>query len=637
MRFPPYLTSIAALSLLLCVATSSTPVSAIRKDKANTVAKIARTEREGSFERAFSLLQEALLIHRELGDIDGQAAVLSQMGELFSQQDQPELAIIFYKQSINIIESIRSDLSGLPADLQQSFTGTVSNIYRDLADLLLQEDRILEAQQVLDLLRVQELEEYLKNVRGNSKTASGIEYQLAEQAFLAKYQRQQETAIELAQERADLRDKYLAGTITAEEEARREELSELNEKIGSGFNTFINSPEIVSLIDQLVQKTGGATVELNDLASLRNNLAELDAALLYPLILDSRIELVITTGETEPLRRTIQTAGRKEINRAVSQYRQALQDPSSDAVTPAQELYKWIVEPIEADLRAAGVETIIYSPDGALRYIPLSALHDGEGWLAERFRINNITAKSLEELDSEPQPTPRILAGAFADDTKTHLVGGVDYYGLPSAGLEVNLLDKTVPDTTSLFDDDFKFEAIKPDIELYNILHFATHASFVAGNPAESFILFGNGGTQNLKQIENWSLSEIDLVVLSACETGLGQFDNNGEQILGLGYQFQKKGANAVIASLWQVNDGSTQVLMNEFYNQLGQGVHKNEAIQQAQLSMIRSDLTVAEAIDRSTGLLVVDTETGEPVTPSNGKINHPYYWAPFILIGNGL
>ncbi|MFK8184502.1 MAG: tetratricopeptide repeat protein [Phormidesmis sp.] len=609
-----------------------------QKNKADTLAGLARIASErGNLENASAQLQQALFLHKELGDKDGEAAVLTQIGNLLTQQNRPALAIIFYKQSVNIIEDIRSDLSGLLPEIQQSFTGTVSGTYRSLADLLLQQNRVLEAQQVLDLLRVQELEDYLENVRGNAITAGGVEYQPAEQAILAEYQRRQETAIELAQERTTLNAKAKDGTITQAEEARRNKLFYLLQEITNGFNAFASSPDITQRIEQLVSDTEGQTIRLTQLSGLRNQLSELDAALIYPLILEDRTEIVITTAGLDPLRRTVEGVGRKEINDAVTAYRQALQDPSSDATTPAQQLYKMLIVPLEADLAAAGVETIIYSPDGALRYIPLAALHDGQQWMAERFKINNITATSLQSLVSEPQAQPNILAGAYADRSLIWPARGADYSGLPSAGLEVNLLNKMMPETTTaLFDKEFSVQATIPNIELYNVLHFATHASFVAGNPEESFILFGSGETQTLKQIESWPLSNVDLVVLSACETGLGQFDNNGEQILGLGYQFQERGANAVIASLWQVNDGSTQVLMNDFYTQLGQGMSKNEAVQKAQIAMIESDLTVADAINRS-GLEVLNTETGEAVANSTGKVSHPHYWAPFILIGNGL
>jgi len=202
-----------------------------QKNKAETLAGLARVDRKkGNLDEASAQLQQALFLHKQLGDKDGEAAVLAQIGDLLSSQDQPELAIIFYKQSVNIIEGIRSDLSGLPSELQQSFTGTISETYRALADLLLQENRVLEAQQVLDLLRVQELEDYLQNVRGSDVTANGIEYQQAERAFLSEYHRRQETAIELAQVRAELNEKKKNGTITETEDTRRRVLFELEEE-----------------------------------------------------------------------------------------------------------------------------------------------------------------------------------------------------------------------------------------------------------------------------------------------------------------------------------------------------------------------------------------------------------------------
>jgi CHAT domain-containing protein len=116
----------------------------------------------------------------------------------------------------------------------------------------------------------------------------------------------------------------------------------------------------------------------------------------------------------------------------------------------------------------------------------------------------------------------------------------------------------------------------------YNILHLITHTAVVPSDASQSFILFGNGDRPILGDIENWSLSNIDLVILSACKTGLGGFDNNSEQILDLGYQFQNKGARAIMASLWKVSDGGTQVLMNSFYIFLQNSKSKTEALQLA-------------------------------------------------------
>ena len=274
-----------------------------------------------------------------------------------------------------------------------------------------------------------------------------------------------------------------------------------------------------------------------------------------------------------------------------------------------------------------------------LRYIPLSALHDGDQWIAERFRINNITSVSLEKIGEQTDPLvePRVFAGAFADQSKVYDVKGASYRGLPYAGQEVLLLADTVSLIKTFLDDDFSFEAVETEVGRSNILHFATHASFVSNDPDESFILFGDSDFLTVKQIldQRLDLSSINLVVLSACETGLGGISRDGKQILGLGYQFQSGGAKSVIASLWQVNDGTTQILMNDFYQQLAQGFTKREAIQKAQVAMINSDLTVSDALSRRPEVL--DIATGESFVFSTGKISHPYYWAPFILIGNGL
>jgi CHAT domain-containing protein len=132
------------------------------------------------------------------------------------------------------------------------------------------------------------------------------------------------------------------------------------------------------------------------------------------------------------------------------------------------------------------------------------------------------------------------------------------------------------------------------------------HAAFVPGQPDESFILFGNGDRATLRDIETWNLTYADLVVLSTCETGVSGILGNGEEILGLGYQMQQAGALATIASLWVVDDEGTEVLMNAFYKALRQGNTKASALRQAQITLL------------------------------NSEYNAPYYWAPFIIIGNG-
>ena len=592
----------------------------------------------GQYQKALESYQESLVISKKVGNLGIEALTLQNIGYLLEKQNQPKLAIAFLKQSVNTTESIRyKRLQNLPRELQQSYIDSISGRYRRLADLLLKENRVLEAQRVLDLLKVQELEDYLKNVRGNANTAGGIEFYQPEQEILARYNELQQNVIKIGEELAQLQQKE---NLTPSEQQRRNQLDKILTEVKQQFNEFARSSEVRALIEQLSFEAQEQTLSLGALDRLRDKLGELDAVLFYPLILEERLELVITTPNSPPLRRTVNVS-REELYRTIVRFRLALQDPTIDAVAPAQKLYRWLFEPLEEDLKAADSKVIIYAPDGVLRYIPLVALHDGQRWLAERFRVNNITAASLEEIDTQPQPEPRVLAGAFADESliRSAKIGerDVQFAGLPFAGVEVAVLQNTLTNTTAYVDEAFTLEAIKPKMNGYNVLHFATHAAFVPGDPSESFIVFGEGENPTLQDVENWSLSNVDLVVLSACETGLGGFDNNGEQILGLGYQFQNQGARAVLASLWKVSDGGTQVLMNVFYNALQQGYSKTEALQIAQRSLIAKNTSTVVSQKSSDGTIVfVSAEIELPANIRN-HLDHPYYWASFILIGNGL
>jgi CHAT domain-containing protein/Tfp pilus assembly protein PilF len=597
----------------------------------------------GQYPKALEFYQQALTIRTGIGDKAGEGTTLNNIGFLLEAQNQPELAIVFFKQSVNVIEGIRQDLRVLPKEQQQSFTQTVAGTYRALADLLLKQKRVLEAQRILDLLKVQELEDYLRNVQGNNNTAQGLPNLPPEQKTWTSYQAILNKAVEIGKELTQLRKlKQQNGTLTPAQEQRIAQLVKAQETIREGFNNFIRSPEVLALVTQGSPETlsQDLLLQMGNFNALQDNLKNLqqNAVLLYPLILDDRIELILTTPDSPPIRRTV-SVPKKQLNETIAAFRRALQNPTSDAKTPAQQLYTWLIKPLEADLKTADAQTIIYAPDAQLRYIPLAALYDGQQWLVQRYRINNITAASLTELNTKPQRQLRVLAGAFATGRYNFTVGGqsFDFAGLPFAGAEVENLAKTVPATTKFIDKAFTPEVTVPKMDDYSIVHLATHGALVLGTPNDSFILFGNGERITLADMQKWSLKNVDLVVLSACETGLSGKLGNGEEILGLGYQMQRAGARAAIASLWQVSDGGTQVLMNAFYAALNKSMTKAEALRQAQIALITKDLSgVGGSRGEEAWIEVVSTRTGLPPQVSN-NLSHPYYWAPFILIGNGL
>ncbi|MEB3831625.1 tetratricopeptide repeat protein [Phormidium sp. CCY1219] len=578
----------------------------------NSIANIYYRLRQ--YPQTLEFLQQSWQILEAVGDKSAAAITLANIGCVFRDINESSLAIVFYKKAINLNEEIRQELKSLSVDQQESFAATVEETYRNLADLLLGQNRAVEAQEVLDLLKVQELDQYLKNLRGNEKTASGVEVLPAEQELFAEFFAIQNQAIALGRERAELQQIPPAQRTSAQDQ-RIAEIEEILDKVTQRFAGFTRRPDIQSLAENLQQSTDGESLDLDRLDELQQSLQRFTetTVLLYPLILEDRLELVLVTPYAPPIHRTV-ALRQSDLNRAISEFRTALTVPSKRAnidlpKITGRQLYNWLIKPIENELIAAGAETIIYAPDGQLRYLPLAALYDGEQWLVERFTINNITAASLTNFNRQSSALLRVLAGAFTEGEYNVEVGTRQFAfsGLPFAGKEVENLAETIPTTTQLIDREFNREATLGRLNEYNIVHMATHAAFVSGQPEESFIMLGDGDRITFRDLESWSVPNVDLVVLSACQTAMGGEFGNGQEILGFGYQMQQAGALAAIASLWSVDDGGTQVLMNEFYDRLTTRNNTASALRNAQLALLDSDY------------------------------QHPYYWAPFILIGNGL
>jgi CHAT domain-containing protein len=190
----------------------------------------------------------------------------------------------------------------------------------------------------------------------------------------------------------------------------------------------------------------------------------------------------------------------------------------------------------------------------------------------------------------------------------------------------------------------FNLPTLQDNLPGHQILHIATHGQFIPGRPDESFLVLGTGEQLKIPDIRTLQdLANIHLVVLSACETALGGPDRDGLEIAGISYYFLNAGAKSVMATLWLVNDTSTSLLMQRFYRNLANGtaqhpITKAQALRQAQLSLLRGEHSIATDTDQR-GLGVESRPETQPsiVGSTRSNFTHPYYWAPFVLIGNGL
>jgi CHAT domain-containing protein len=470
--------------------------------------------------------------------------------------------------------------------------------------LLLQEDRIIEAQRILDLLKVQELDDYLQDVQRSPQTETGVTFWQPEAQILALYDEVLLAGTELTQ----LQSRN-PNSLSPNEQDRLTELTAQQNQLYTSFIDWLEHPEIIDSLDQLRADTRSRTVDIENFTDLQDQLAQLPqpTVILYPLILENRLELVLVSADAPPVRYPV-AVDALTLNRTIVEFGQALKQPGSAVQLPAQQLYDWVIAPLEADLAALGTESIIFAPDGALRYVPLSALHDGDQWLVERFTFSQITAASETDFAETPSDRRDLLAAACATCTFNVAVGDdtFAFQDLPATRQEVNALAAQIPDTAVLVDEDFTPEQFVERLGSYNLIHLATHGLFISGDPDASFLLFGDGQTVNLRQIRReWQQLDADLIVLSACETALGSAElGDGIEVLGLGFQLQRVGAKAVMASLWQVSDRGTQILMNAFYDALGQGMTKAAALQVAQRSLINSGEGPSETGARGIGVV---------------------------------
>ena len=522
-------------------------------------------------------------------------------------------AIAYYKKAINSIEEVRAQNIDLSPELKAIFLGKAdgaigwSDIYVSLATRLLEKERVVEALLVLDLLKAQELQDFFADKSSEERLVKCI----------SQSNTKSTQCIE----------------ITPDEEQVL--------KLFSSDHYFKHHAQIQQLEQKLTQTAPDQNLQLTAYYDLQTRLSKLGkhSALFYPLILKDHLELVLFTHRGTPIHKHI-TLTKAELEWVVNDFRLQMPKENSQVIRqPAKQLYEWLISPIAADLKRAKIKTIIYAPDGALRYVPLAALYDGKQWLVENYQINYITALGLTNLSPQSFQQPKILAGAFTDSHRLITVGEqtLQFSHLPYASREVEFLEQTFENTTTLLGSDFtRSNMIPTRLNRYNIIHLATHGQLVSDNPEESFILLNNGEHITLREIKDWQLPNVGLVVLSACQTALGNRLGSGIEVIGFGYQLQLAQARASIATLWQINDATTSDLMDTFYDRLKQGspnpVH---ALRAAQIDLIRGQGQGAKGEGRTS--VVFEPGQGGSRDGISRDRSHPYYWAPFILIGNGL
>ena len=326
------------------------------------------------------------------------------------------------------------------------------------------------------------------------------------------------------------------------------------------------------------------------------------AAVIYPIILSDRLEVILSIPG-KPLRRYRTKKSQAELEKAFKQAKNAIRPAAfpRERRVPVQLVYDWLIRPADADLAASGIKTLVFVLDGYLRNLPMAVLHDGEKFLVEKYNI--ALAPGLQLV--APKPLSQVKLKVFTAALSEARQG---FPALPGVTQEVQQIAAQMPGS-GLLNQEFVSGRLYDRLKAlsYPIVHLATHGQF-SSNAADTFIVTWDEKV-NVKEFDRLLRARtgekqqpIELLVLSACETASG----DSRAALGLAGAAIRSGARSTAATLWQVNDESTAIFMTEFYRQLAAKSSKAEALRNAQLTLLQ-----------------------------NREYQNPYFWAPFVLVGN--
>ncbi len=378
-------------------------------------------------------------------------------------------------------------------------------------------------------------------------------------------------------------------------------------------------------------------------------------AVLYPIILPDRLDLLLETSQGIE-RRSVPLVD-MDLRKTATLFAARLRAGKKGYEDLGRKLYDWLLRPVEGILQETETDTVIFVPDGVLRLVPIGALHDGSRFAVQKYAIATVPGLSMIDVELVAKREPRILlaglsepgsvvnkippallkmllpddvAGQSAEpDTSLPTSRALvrqpaisptvsssgsrevrlrEQLALPGVKQEIEALGRSVKGET-LLNQTFTLDHFKEQVSggEFRVVHIASHGVFSSSADASFIMTYDDlltlDGLQSLLRSEKLRDQPIELLTLSACQTAEG----DDRAPLGLAGAALKARAKSAMGTLWPVADEAATALMPHFYHALGQaGTTKIKALQQAQLSLLEKK-----------------------------DFNHPFYWAPFILVGS--
>jgi CHAT domain-containing protein/tetratricopeptide (TPR) repeat protein len=547
-----------------------------------------------------------------------------QLARVLREGGETTLAVFFGKEALAQIERERSHFVGEDLRFDSGFLRDKVAVYRGVADWLLELGRVDEGLAVLRLMKSEELRDFgVRDAALAPERAALLTDQ--ESALKSQYFRAVRPDSVPSSELSRLSSLDEAGKISP---AERERLRLLLD--GAGQTEGARAARI----EQLLQGVSGGDADRQGrtraiaaltLARTARSFGP-DTAFAVYLITEQHLRILVTArdSQTEFLIPIDSAQLKRDIGHFLDDIAQR-----RDAAELSHRLYEIIARPVDEFAAQHHVHRLALWLDGSLRYVPIAALQDGHGYLLDKYVIQIYTPA----FDASPAPrhaaasqvrgfgVTQAVAGypalpAVADELCYVVRGPIEGLHSTSAACAESSRAQGALQGQGFADAAFteqRFKDLLAGPRDFSVLHVGTHFRLRPGNALRSFLLLGDGSKLTLDSISALDFNAIDLVTLSACETGMGgAHTDDGREIEGLSTLVQRRGAGRVIASLWQVEDASTAQLMRKLYVAFS-ATHGDAALglQQAQ-----------RALRSLSG-------------PHGNSYADPYYWAGFLMSGS--
>ena len=517
----------------------------------------------GELSQAIALTNRALML-AEAENSDGNVPEISylwqsQLGQFLKQAGRSQEALAAYMMAFDTLQSLRTDLNANDREVQFDFRQEVKPVYLELASLLLSQESRTAAKS-------------LSSANSDSSTSDSLE--IARQVI---------ESLQIAE-----------------------------------LDNFFQDPCL---------ETANRTITIDEL--------DPQAAVIYPIVLSDRLEVILSIAG-KPLQRFTTDVASTTVEQTLEALSNILYNPSINnsavnilSTTPVdprelaentqtllpmlQQVYSWSVEPLESELAAGQIETLVFVLSGKLQSVPMAALYDGKQYLLEKYGV--ALAPSLQLLDTKPVSRSKLKVLAAGLSRQVEIQGEI-FPALDNVPEELKQIEVVFPQSQLLLNREFTISSIEQQLESgFPVVHLATHGVF-SSNPEQTFIITGDRNKIGLDTISNLFSSisnRPELIVLSACDTATG----DERAVLGLAGVTVRSGSTT-LASLWSVDDASTTKLVSRFYRELENPTTKKvAALRQAQLSLIDS------------------LRINPPLAELKELPPHPYYWSPYVLVGN--